>query len=131
MAKPCPFAPWGSVPGIRAELGGKKAFGGDLWALHEHPCAVPLCITVEKQQLNPGHRLLSPSNPFCLVQGHPQKPAADPTVSWGSLCPQEKGRLKGFCWVAIQGQHGFKAAGHPSSKASREDRGSSAHPWLQ
>lgn len=35
-------------------MGGKRLWV-DLGDPCEHPCAVPLCTPVEKQQLNPGH----------------------------------------------------------------------------
>lgn len=91
-----------------------------MWALCEHPCAVPLHPHGEAA-VKPRTQLLSPSNPSCSAQGHPQKPAAAPTLSSGNLCPQAKGLLKGFCWVATQVQHGLRVTGfHPGSHGGFE-----------
>lgn len=62
----------------------------------------------------PRTQLLSPSNPSCLVQGHPQKPAADATLSWGKLAPSGKRVFKGFL-----------LGGHPSPARIRGRRVSS------
>ena len=99
----------------------KKAFGGDLWALCVHPCAVPLCIPMEKQQLNPGHSSCPLPTPLAWCRDTHKNLQQIPPSRGENLCPQEKGHLKGCCWVATQVQHGFEVAGfHPGSHGGFE-----------
>lgn len=66
----------------------------------------------------PRTQLLSPSNPSCLVQGHPQKPAADPTLTWGKPVPSGERAFKGLL-----------LGGHPSPARIRGRRVSSWLSW--
>lgn len=121
------------ILGLSAQGWREKAFGGDLWALREHHRAVPLCIPMEKQQLNPGHSSCPLLAPLAWCRD---------THKNLQQIPPSAGET---CALGGKGSERVSAGWPPMSStesrsqrfilaltvASREGRGRSAHPWLQ
>lgn len=119
------------ILGLSARGWRKKTFGGDLWALREHRCAV--CIPTEKQQLNPGHSSRPLPAPLAWCRDTHKNLQQIPPSAGETFALRGKGSER----VSV----GWPPKSSTESRsqrfilaltvASREGRGHSAHPWLQ